>query len=339
MSGSERDARGLERDALTPLLAFVGPTASGKTDLAIEVALRLRPVARLAGERTAGPPWAEIVSADSMQVYRGMDIGTGKATPAQQAQVPHHLLDVVEFDHPFTVAEYAERADRAVSGGVARGRLPILVGGTGLYVRAVVDGLDFAPPGSDPALRAELAERARVEGPASLHGELRDVDPAAAARIHPHDIRRVARALEVFRLTGEPISARGRRPPRYDVMLFGLSLPRQELYQRIEARVDRQLQAGWLEETERLMRQGFGRSSTAVQALGYTELAAHLRGEIDLPEARRRIVTATRRFAKRQLTWFRADPRIRWVEAGEARSPVEAVATIVAAVEGKWGVG
>lgn len=303
-----------------PLLVIVGPTASGKTSVGIEVALRLS---------------GEIISADSMQVYRGMDIGTGKATAAERARVPHHLLDIVEPDHPFTVAEFQARADLAIREIAARGRLPLLVGGTGLYVRAVVDGLDFAPRPSDLRLRRELERRAAAVGPVALHAELAQLDPETARRVHPHDVRRVVRALEVYRLTGRPISAQGRRPPRYDALIFGLHVARAELYRRIERRVDEMLAAGWVDEVRRLIAAGFGRWVTSAQALGYRELAAYLRGEVGYAAARAHIVAATRRFAKRQLTWFRADPRIRWLNATDRDERAAVPGTIVAAVQGK----
>ena len=306
----------------TRLLAIVGPTAAGKTEVSVEVALRVG---------------GEIVSADSMQVYRGMDIGTAKPTPQERRGVPHHLIDLFAPDHPFSVAEFQSLARRAIEDIAGRGRLPMLVGGTGLYVQAVTEDFRFRPPEGDAELRRNLVALAEVEGPEALHGRLQQVDPAAAERIHPHDRRRVVRALEVYLLTGHPIGAeRGSAGP-YDLLPVGLGMGRSALYRRIDARVEAMIHAGWLREVRELLEAGYGPELYAMQALGYRELVSHLRGELVLGEAVALIQRNTRRFAKRQLTWFRRDSRIRWIPVGEDRDIQDVVADIVRLVEGKWG--
>jgi tRNA dimethylallyltransferase len=311
------------------LLAIVGPTATGKSEVGL-----------LLAERLGG----EIVSADSMQVYRGMDIGTAKPAAQQQTRVRHHLIDVVGPDEPFSVARYQALAEEALADIRQRGRLPILVGGSGLYVRAVVDGFDLPPAPPDPDLRRELAEEARQKGPELLHARLAAVDPQAAAGIHPRNVKRVIRALEVYAQTGRPLSEcwalarvwrggldRARRA-RYNTRQFGLTLPRAALHARIEARVDRMMAAGLAEEVKGLVARGFGAELISMKGLGYAQIAGHLRGEYSLEEAVRRLKRDTRRFAKRQLTWFRADPRIRWVDVSEVGGPAGAAEMI----EERW---
>jgi tRNA dimethylallyltransferase len=314
--------------ALAPLAVLCGPTAVGKTSLAVALAQRLD---------------AEIVCADSRTVYRGMDIGTAKPTAAQRAAVPHHLLDVADPEETFTVAQFQRLAREAIAAIRQRGRLPLLVGGTGLYIRAVVDdlGLPAVPP--DPVLRARLEADARAAGPAALHARLQALDPVAASRIHPHNVRRVIRALEVCLATGRPISSQQRRGPPAAAVIVGLWRARPDLYRRIDARVDEQLSAGLLEETRRLLQRGVPLQAPAMQGLGYKELAGYLLGRYDYAEAVRRLKRHTRRYAKRQLTWFRRDARIRWVDA-TGREPAallpEVHAIMVAAISaqgrGEW---
>jgi len=295
------------------LLAIVGPTAAGKTEVGI-----------LAAERLDG----EIVSADSMQVYRGLDIGTGKPGPNQLARVPHHVIDIIDPDAPFSVADYQARARAAIADIRGRGRQPLLVGGSGLYVRAVVDGLGFpiAPP--DPGLRRRLAEEARQSGIGHLHARLARVDPEAAQRIHPNDAKRIIRALEVHAQTGRPIThlqtLDRQRRARYNTRQFGLALPRPELYRRIEARVDAMIARGLVEEVRVLLARGCGEGLVSMKGLGYAQIIPFLRGECSLEEAVRLLKRDTRRFAKRQLTWFGADPRIEWVDLAEAGGPAQA---------------
>ena len=299
------------------LLAIVGQTGTGKTEVGVVLA-----------EALGG----EIVSADSMQVYRGMDIGTAKPTAQQRARAPHHLIDIIDPDEPFSVADYRKRADAALEDIWRRGRQPILVGGSGLYVRAVLDEMDFSMVPPDPELRRRLTAEARSKGTRALHERLAQVDPAAAARIHPNDEKRIIRALEVAEGMGEPMSRpqeldRG-KAARYNSGQFGLTLPREELYRRIDARVERMMEEGLLEEVKGLLRRGYGGELAAMKGLGYAQLAPHLQGETSLAEAVRRLKRDTRRFAKRQLTWFRADPRIEWVDAVEVGGPAQAAELI-----------
>jgi len=286
-----------------PVLALVGPTAAGKTDAGIAVAERLR---------------AEIVSVDSMLVYRGMDVGTAKPTAEQRARVPHHLLDVAEPSEPFSVARYQELAREAVTGIRSRRRRVLLVGGSALYERAVVDDLGF--PGTDPDTRRDLEAEAAVVGAAGLHERLTATDPTAAAKIEPGNVRRTVRALEVAELTGQPFSSFAEgwdvyAPDR--VRAAGISMPAPVLRTRIEDRVAEMLERGWLDEVRGLVERGFGAWLTSAQAIGYAELARHLAGELTLDAAIAGTVKRTRALARRQLAFFRRDPRIRWFEAGE----------------------
>lgn len=299
------------------LLAIVGPTAAGKSEVSVLLAQAL-----------AG----EIVSADSMQVYRRMDIGTAKPSAEERARVTHHLIDIIDPDTPFSVADYRARADAALAAIWEEGRQPLLVGGSGLYVRAVIDKLSFplAPPNAE--LRSRLAQQAREEGVRALHARLAAVDPEAASRLHPNDEKRIIRALEVHAQTGQPISrlqSLDRRfQPRYNTTQFGLTRPRPELYRRIEERVDRMLAAGLVEEVESLLAGGCRDDLVAMKGLGYAQIAEHLRGACSLEEAVARLKRDTRRFAKRQLTWFRRDPRIVWVDLADLGGPEQVAAWI-----------
>jgi tRNA dimethylallyltransferase len=295
-----RDGSGEE----PPLLALVGPTAAGKTGAGIAVAEVLG---------------AEIVSVDSMLVYRGMEVGTAKPTAAQRARVPHHLLDVAEPSEPFSVARYQELAREAIAGIRGRGRRVLLVGGSALYLRAIVDELGF--PGTDEGTRKGLEAEAAVVGAAGLHERLAASDPAAAARIEPGNVRRIVRALEVARLTGQPFSSFAGGWETYEahrVRAAAISMPGPVLRTRIEARVAEMLERGWLDEVRGLVERGFGSWLTSAQAIGYAELARHLAGELTLDAAVAGTVKRTRALARRQLAFFRRDPRIRWFEAGEA---------------------
>ena len=282
-----------------PLLAIVGPTASGKTELAIEVA-----------DRLGG---AEIVCADSTTVYRGMDVGTAKPAPEERARVPHRLIDVAEPTEYFTVARYQRLAKQAIEDIRGRGRDALLVGGSGLYVRAVVDDLVFPP--TDPAVRERLEAEAVAAGATALYGRLADLDPPAADRIEPDNVRRTVRALEVAEITGRPFSSFAEAWDRYPadrVRAAGIDVPRLHLYERIEARIRTQLADGLIEEVEGLAHRGLADWLTASQAIGYAEFARHLEGELSLDEAVARTVKRTKALARRQLAWFRRDPRIRW---------------------------
>jgi tRNA dimethylallyltransferase len=284
------------------LLALVGPTASGKTGASVELA------------RWMG---AEIVAVDSMLVYRGMDVGTAKPTSKEREAVPHHLVDVAEPDEPFSVVRYQSLAREAIAGMRERGRRPLLVGGTGLYFRAVADDLEF--PGTDPALRRTLETEAASLGPARMHGRLEAIDPAAAAKIEVENVRRTVRALEVIGLTGRAFSsfaAAWDRYPAEGLRVAGVRIPPAILAERIERRVEAMVAEGLVGEVQALLERGFERFLTASQAIGYLEVVEHLRGRITLDEATDRTIRRTRALARRQMAWFRRDPRVRWFDAG-----------------------
>ena len=285
-----------------PLLVLTGPTAVGKSALALALAERFG---------------AEIVSADSRQVYRLMDVGTAKPTPAERARVPHHLLDLVDPDEPFSVADYQAAADAALADLAARRRVALLVGGSPHYVQAVVDRLTLPRVTPQPALRRELEALAAAEGPPALHARLAALDPQAAARADPANVRRLVRAIEVVVATGQPFSSLGRRrgPPR-PALHLALTAPRAELYARIDARVDAMLSAGWLAEVEALLARGYPPSLPSLSATGYRELAQVVRGERPLAEAVALIRYRTHAFARRQYTWLRRDDRLEWYSIG-----------------------
>lgn len=281
------------------VLAIVGPTASGKSALAVAVAQR------------RGPS-AEIIGTDSMQVYRGMDIGTATPTTDEQGGVRHHLIDVWEPSHAVSVAEFQEVARAAIDGVLERGGTPVVVGGSGLYVSAVLDDLRF--PGTDPQVRAALDEDLAAIGPEGMHARLAAVDPEAAAEILPTNGRRIVRALEVIELTGGPFVARLPEPTSiYPTVRLGLEIPRDELDERIALRVDRMWQDGFVDEVRRLRDQGLAVTPTASRALGYQQVLAFLAGECSEAQARQDTIDATRRFARRQQRWFRRDRRITWI--------------------------
>jgi tRNA dimethylallyltransferase len=296
---------------MPPVVAVVGPTAAGKSDLAVELALRIG---------------GEIINADSMQLYRGMDIGTAKLTPAEQRGVPHHLLDIWDVRHPADVASYQRLARAEIERIHTAGRIPLLVGGSGLYVRAALDDLDF--PGTDPALRAQLEAELAERGPAALHARLAATHPAAAAAILPGNGRRIVRALEVVALTGT-FTARLPAPQAiYDVVQIGID--RDDLDERIATRTRRMWDRGFVAEVRRLEGIGLREGRTASRALGYAQVLAFLAD--DLPDERtaeEQTVRATRRFVRRQRSWFRRDPRIRWLPA--SADPVDSAFWLIAA--------
>jgi tRNA dimethylallyltransferase len=298
---------------LPPLLVLVGPTAAGKTALSLPLAERLN---------------AEIVSADSRYLYLGMDIGTAKPTPAERSRVPHHLVDVTTPDKPWNLAQVQAEAMRAIDAITSRGRLPLIVGGTGQYIRAITEG--WQAPGGEPSpeLRVELQAQLQREGVASLAARLAAADPASAAKVDLRNPRRVIRALEVALTTGQSFIAQQRKsPPPYTLTTIGLTLPRAELYARIDARVDAMLAAGLVEEVRGLAVRGYSWDLPAMSALGYRQIGAHLRGECDLADAVRRIKRDTRVFVRRQSNWFKlTDPNIHWFSPHE---PVEAVAEYI----------
>jgi tRNA dimethylallyltransferase len=294
-----------------PLLVILGPTASGKTDLALYIAGRIG---------------AEILSVDSMQVYRGMDVGTAKPSDAERTEVRHHLIDVVEPNEPFTVARFVEQADEVIADVQRRGVPLIATGGTPLYYKALFEGL-FEGPGADEAVRARLGALPNDE----LARRLQEVDPDAAARIHVNDHKRLVRALEVHELTGNPISSYQTHwtspQPRHKAVWVGLDWDRVELNRRINARVKAMLSAGWLEETRRLLETYGSLSHTAAEATGYRELIDHLQGKLSLEEATEQIKIATRQLARRQMKWFRRFPGVHWMsgEQYRERNATEAV--------------
>ncbi len=282
------------------LILVTGPTGVGKSDLALGLAEALR---------------GEIVGADSVQLYTRLDIGSAKPTAEERARVPHHLVDRIDPRQEYTAADFARDATAAVEEIAARGGAPIVVGGTALYQRALLRGICEAP-GADPALRERLAARAAAEGWPALHAELATRDPEAAARIHPNDRIRIERALEVALAGGQPMSRRqddhGGQPERFPTLKLGVNLPREELYARIDRRVAAMVGAGWFAEVEGLLADGYDPALKPLQAIGYRDVVACLRGELTLEEAVRRIQRDTRRFAKRQLTWFRKDRDVHW---------------------------
>ena len=305
---------------LSPLVAVVGPTAAGKTALAVRLA-----------EAFGG----EIVSADSRQVYRGMEIGTAKATPEERARVPHHLLDVIDPDQTLGLAQFQALAYAAIDGVLARRKIPFLAGGTGLYVMAVVEGwqVPIVPP--DDALRRALYRQAEEQGAEALYARLQAADPGAAQRIDPRNVRRVIRALEVCLATGRPISEqRGKSPPSYRTLMIGLTLPRPQLYRRIDERVEAMFEHGLEEEVRRLVAAGYGFNLPAMSGVGYGQFAPYLAGQATLAEVIQAIKRATRRFVRHQSNWFRLDdPRIHWVDA--AADPFsEAVELVTAFLAG-----
>lgn len=284
-----------------PLVAIVGPTAVGKTSLSIHLA-----------ELFDG----EVISADSRQIYIGMDIGTAKASEAQRRRVPHHLLDLVHPAEPFTLADYQLLAFQAIEDIAGRGRLPLLVGGTGLYTRAVLEGWTIPSVPPNPAVRAALEQEAEQRGGLVLHRWLQALDPDAAAHIDARNVRRVVRALEVCLTSGRPISQlQAKRETPYRTLRIGLTMPREELYRRIDERVDRMIHEGLVEEVRSLLSEGYDRRLPAMSALGYRQIIRHLSGEISLDEAIAQTKRDTRRFVRQQYTWYRLDDvRISWFD-------------------------
>ncbi len=286
------------------VIGIVGPTASGKTALSL-----------LAGKRLGG----EILCMDSMQIYKGMDIGTAKPTREEQAVLPHHLHSFLEPTESFSVSQYAEKAREVI----ARVEVPILVGGTGMYLQSLSLPMDYGAVGGDEAIRKHYHEIADTQGAEALHQLLESVDPASAARLHPNDIRRVVRALEVYDLTGTPLSAQKMPGPEdspYVFQLYALDLPREVLYSRVDQRVDQMMRDGLLDEVKRLKDSGVPEDAQSMQGLGYKELLPVLNGKTSLEEAVSLIKFRTRHYAKRQLTWFKRDERIQWLPYGKGEN-------------------
>lgn len=301
----------LPSPSFPPVILLAGPTAVGKTQLALEIAQRLG---------------TEIINCDSMQVYRYMEIGTAKPTPEERALVPHHLLDVADPDEPFDAARYAELARPVIESLQNRGKMPLVVGGTGLYMKVLTRGICPAAP-RDPAIREQLRRELEEHGLERLHQELGRVDPEAGRRLHPHDRQRVLRALEVQRLTGIPLSCwqsqhRFQQTIYRTVKIF-LYRDRNVLYERINRRVRQMLEQGLVAEVGRLLAMGYGPELKSMQAVGYKQLAAHLLGACPLASAVSDMERATRHYARRQLTWFRGDSEFRWVQADDWQGILE----------------
>lgn len=287
------------------VIGLVGATASGKTAVSLDVAQALG---------------CEILCMDSMQIYRRMDIGTAKPTATEQALVPHHLLDIVEPDASYSVAEYVNLAHKTIRQVTENHRIPLLVGGTGLYLRGLSLPMDYGGLPSDPAIRAALQAQLDETGAEALHAQLQAIDPAAAARLHPNDTRRVIRALEIYQLTGQPMSAHQTPTDAdapYDFQLYAIDWPRAELHARINLRVEQMMREGLLEEVEGLLRSGIDASMQSMQGLGYKELIPVLQGRAKLQDAIEQIKTGTRNYARRQLIWFRRDKRVRWIPSDQ----------------------
>ena len=281
---------------------LVGPTAVGKSKVASILAPKVN---------------AEIINCDSMQVYQGMDIVTAKPSPVERRQLPHHLVDIVNISQEYDVAQYQLAAQKVITEVQKKGKTPLVVGGTGLYVISLLVGL-FQGPGRDQAIRDRLAAKIAAEGNEALHNQLRQIDPVAAEKINKNDSRRLIRALEVYQLTGKPISSwqeqwhSANKDLANDLLVLGLTREREDLYARIDGRVEEMFRQGLVEEVKKLIGQGLLENKTARQALGVKEIAGYLRGEYSLAEARQRLQRSTRQFAKRQLTWFRKDDRVIW---------------------------
>lgn len=312
---------------MIPLIVIVGPTAVGKTEISIDIALRLN---------------GEIVSADSMQIYKYMDIGTAKPTIEERKGVPHFMIDIITPDQEFSVALYKEMASKIIKEIHERGHMPILTGGTGLYVNSIINIMDFSST-ADWRLREELKEQAKMYGNEYLYNKLREIDPITSAKLHPNDIRRIIRALEVYKLTGKPISyyqltTQNRPNPDYDVLMIGLTMDREKLYNRIEARVDKMIRAGLVDEVRWLCEKGYKDNMIAMQGLGYKEIIRYLDGQCTLEEAINTLKRNTRRYAKRQLTWFRRDKRIHWIYVDQFNSKEEIIKNILELVAEKYNL-
>ena len=310
------------------IIAVVGPTASGKTSLSIALAKRLG---------------GEILSCDSMQIYRDTDIGTAKPTEEEREGIPHHLIDIAAADEPFSCAEYAAMAKRTVSEVIARGKMPIFCGGTGLYLDGVLrGGSSYEKTDTDPVYRAQLERLADEQGAEAVHTMLAQVDPAAAQATHPNNVKRVIRALEIYRTTGltkTELDARSREvESEYDALVLGIRFPdTAELYERINRRVDMMIEQGLLDECRRLMDAGvFERSATAAQAIGYKELFPYLRGEMPLESCVETLKMATRRYAKRQMTWFRMHGNVVWLDRDGKTSDAALLAAAMEKISLHW---
>ena len=291
---------------MEPVIVIVGPTASGKTSLSIELAKRIN---------------GEIISADSMQIYRFMDIGTANPDADEMSGIKHYLIDEIYPDEEFSVAKYRELAIKYINKIIKEGRHPVIAGGTGLYINSLVYNINFSETISDWPLREQLKKESEEKGSRYLHNKLMEIDPEAAVKIHENDIKRIIRAIEVFKHTNKPISLHQQlsrlEPPPYNYLIFGLRMERARLYERIEKRVDIMFERGLVSEVRKLQEMGYERNITAMQGLGYKEIFAYLRGEATLDEAKFIIKRDTRHYAKRQLTWFKRLENIHWMDGDE----------------------
>jgi tRNA dimethylallyltransferase len=306
------------------LIVVLGPTASGKTKLSLEIGKQFN---------------AEIISGDSMQVYRGMDIGTAKASEEERQAIPHHLIDIHEPDHAFSVSEFQQLAAQAAADITDRGHIPMIVGGTGLYIESFCYNYEFNPTGSDEHYRQSLQDFVREHGSQALYDKLLSVDTVAAERIHPNDERRIIRALEVYHLTGKPMSEqlRGQKKESpYELCIIGLTMDRKILYKRIEERIDQMIEEGLVEEVRSLLAQGYKPELVSMQGLGYKEIIQFIQDEYDWEEAVYLLKRNTRRFAKRQLSWFRHMNDIHWVDVTESENFSDHLITISGIITTKF---
>ncbi|MFD0670281.1 tRNA (adenosine(37)-N6)-dimethylallyltransferase MiaA [Cohnella sp. GCM10027633] len=316
-------------DVRPPLLVLVGPTAIGKTALSLQLAKALN---------------GEIISGDSMQVYRRMNIGTAKLMPEEREGIPHHLIDIREPEHPFSVSEFQRLCAEAIEDITSRGKLPMIVGGTGLYVESVCYGFEFREQGADEPFREEMRAYAAKHGNEALHDKLAAVDPASAAKLHANDLGRVVRALEIHHVTGNPLSgqqaqARGDdKASPYRLCIVGLTMDRAALYRRIERRIDEMLDAGLVSEVRGLLDQGVPRDAISMRGLGYKEIAAFLAGEMDYGTAVDVLKRDTRHFAKRQLSWFRHMKSLEWIDVEAAAKNNGLFAATCAIIAGKFPI-
>lgn len=299
------------------VIVIIGPTASGKTKLAIEIA-----------KRTNG----EIISADSMQVYKYMDIGTAKPDEKEREGIKHYLIDEVAPDEEFSVARFQELSLKYIDEILNKGKIPIVAGGTGLYINSLIYNLEFSDTICDWELRKKLADEAKEKGNEYLHNKLREIDPMAAENIHMNNVKRVIRAIEVYTHTNKPISVHQeesrKNPPKHNFILIGITMDREKLYDRINKRVDMMLENGLVREVEKLIEMGYDKSTIAMQGLGYKEILSYLKGEITLEEAAEILKRDTRRYAKRQMTWFKRIENVYWINKDEFDSDEEIIKNI-----------
>jgi tRNA dimethylallyltransferase len=314
-----------EMKELPRVCILAGPTAVGKTDISLALARNL---------------CGEIISADSAQVYKYMDIGTAKLKEYEMQGIRHYMIDEVTPDKDFSVAQFREKAEVYIRDINKRGKLPIITGGTGLYINSILNNLDFTDSISDEGFRREMKEIANCKGLDYVHSMLEDIDPASYQKLHPNDLRRVIRALEVYKHTGRPISyyqeESRKQPPKYIFAYIALTMDRKKLYDRIDQRVDNILSMGLVEEVEGLLDMGYNRRLTSMQALGYKEIADYLQGGISMDEAVRILKRDTRHYAKRQLTWFRGDKRIKWVDVDNFYKKDVVLENIIRYIAGKF---